>query len=483
MPESRIVTLKRMVVKSVDICYLLSVMRNILLINPWIHDFAAYDFWNKPIGLLSLASFLRINGFDVYFLDCLDPYHIDMREGSRTAMPKRGVSGEGRYAKERVAKPDPLRNFPRNYHRYGIKPDTFLKHIRSLPEPDLVMVTSMMTYWYPAVFDVVTRVHQAFPGIPVVLGGNYVTLCPEHARRAGADFLLAGPGELSIPDFLKSIYNRDMSFIPDRDNLDSYPYPAFDLISHADHVPIMTSRGCPYDCSYCASRILNDRFRRRDPIRVADEIQYWHTRLGIRHFSFYDDALLAAPEEMAIPLFQETIRRDLPIHFHCPNGLHIRAITHEISKLLFKAGVRTIRFGFETSDPQRQSMTGGKVGNEELKEAVKHLLHAGYRNGDIGVYILCGLPGQSADEVMESIRFVQHCGARAIIAEYSPIPGTALWNDAVAASPYPIAEEPLFQNNSLLPCRSERLTFEMYQALKMRSRSAHRAVKVLDNAP
>ena len=95
------------------------------------------------------------------------------------------------------------------------------------------MITSMMTYWYPAVFDTVGLVQRTFPGIPVVLGGNYVTLYPHHATRSGADFVLAGPGEISIPVLLKNLYNQDMSFIPDADNLDSYPYPAFDLISHA----------------------------------------------------------------------------------------------------------------------------------------------------------------------------------------------------------------------------------------------------------
>jgi radical SAM superfamily enzyme YgiQ (UPF0313 family) len=473
--------LECIIVKSLKICYSLKIMRNILLINPWIYDFSAYDCWNKPIGLLFLASFLRINGARVYFLDCLDPYYPDMCDGNLSAIPKRKISGAGGYAKERIPKPAPLRHFPRNYHRYGIKQKIFLKNIKSVPEPDLIMITSMMTYWYPAVFDMVSLVHRTFPGIPVILGGNYVTLYPHHAKRSGADFSLAGPAELSIPLLLKNLYNQDMNFIPDTDNLDSYPYPAFDLISHPDHVPIMTSRGCPYQCTYCASHIINNRFRRRDPIRVADEIHYWYTRLGVRNFSFYDDALLVTSNEMAIPLLKEIIRRGLPVHFHCPNGMHLREITSELSMLMFKAGFKTIRFGFETSDTLRQSITGGKVDNEELEEAVEHLRYAGYRYEDIGVYLLCGLPQQSADEVLESIRFVQSCGARPIIAEYSPIPGTALWDEAVASSPYPIAEEPLFQNNSLLPCRSKSLTFEMYQALKFMSRNANRDLKVSPN--
>jgi hypothetical protein len=181
-------------------------IRNILLINPWIHDFAAYDFWNKPMGLLSLASLLRMNGANVFFLDCLDPYHPDMTYAKQCLLPKRKMSGEGTYAKEQIPKPTVLKHVPRNYNRYGIKPEIFVKYAKSIPKPDLVMITSMMTYWYPAVFDMVTLAHQAFPGIPVILGGNYVTLIPEHASRSGADFILPGPGELSIPPLLKNIY-------------------------------------------------------------------------------------------------------------------------------------------------------------------------------------------------------------------------------------------------------------------------------------
>jgi hypothetical protein len=61
--------------------------RNVLLINPWIYDFAAYDFWNKPIGLLALASLLRMNGANVFFLDCLDPYHPDMTYARQCLLP------------------------------------------------------------------------------------------------------------------------------------------------------------------------------------------------------------------------------------------------------------------------------------------------------------------------------------------------------------------------------------------------------------
>ena len=366
--------------------------RNILLANPWIYDFSAYDCWNKPIGLLFLASLLRMNGETVYYLDCLDPTHPGMQAVGQGRAVKRQLSGAGNYPKERIPKPAPLRQIPRNYNRYGVKPEMVRRYISSLPVPDLVMITSMMTYWYPGVFDFIALVRESLPGVPVVLGGNYVTLCPDHAARSGADILLPGPAERSLPGLFKDLYNRDLEWIPDSGDLDTHPYPAFDLIPHPVHVPIMTSRGCPYSCSYCASGILNPRFLRRDPLRVADEISYWHSRLGIRHFSFYDDALLVNPGEMAIPLLKEIVRRALPVQFHCPNGLHLREISPEISALLYKAGFRTIRFGFETADAARQVATGAKVDNAALKEAVLNLHNAGYRDSDIGIYLLCGLP-------------------------------------------------------------------------------------------
>jgi len=460
----------RDIVTPAKVCYLSDMDRHILLINPWIYDFSAYDLWYKPLGLLSLASLLRIHGAKITFIDCLDADDPAMRYEHHITMPKRKPSGEGSYAAERIPKPPPLKSVPRNFHRYGMTPLVFQNTLKAIARPDLIMITSMMTYWYPGLFDTVSLVKTTYPAVPVVLGGNYVTLCPQHAPLSGADFCFPGPGESSLPPLLNDLLGMNIPLLPDEPNLDSYPYPAFDLIHPLNYVPLLTSRGCPFRCSYCASHLLNPSFRRRDPILVADEIAFWHTRFGVHNFSFYDDALLVDPQGLAIPFLQEMIRRKLPVQFHCPNGLHLREITPELSDLMYKGGFRTIRFGYETSDRIRQKDTGGKVSNNELVDAIGHLKRAGYRSRDIGIYILCGLPGQPADEVKESIRHVQSSGARPILAEYSPIPGTDLWRDAVACSRYPIAEEPLFQNNTLLPCKSASLTDPIYQGLKRMTR-------------
>jgi len=439
--------------------------RNILLINPWIHDFAAYDFWLKPLGLLYLGGLLRQNGHKVCFIDCLDPYHPEML--ARSLKTWRHPFGRGKFFREVIPKPDKLKFIPKNYCRYGILPEIFRNDLRNHQNADIVLITSMMTYWYPGVFEAINIVKEELPHVPVVLGGKYATLCYEHAvKNSGTDYVVSGAGEKQILELLNNLFDEKPSFTPDEDNLDSYPYPAFDLIGKIDQLPITTSRGCPYRCSYCCSHILNKIFLRRDPIKVAEEIEHWQKKYGVINFSFYDDALLVDPEKMIIPLLAELKKRNLACQFHCPNGLHLREIDAELAKLLYTSGFKTIRFGFETADFQRQKETGGKVVNKELENGVRHLKNAGYNTSDIGIYLLCGLPGQRAQEVRDSIDFVRRCGAKPMLAEYSPIPGTKMWAEAVAASPFDIQAEPLYHNNSLLPCRSDDFTYEVYTKIK-----------------
>jgi radical SAM superfamily enzyme YgiQ (UPF0313 family) len=442
--------------------------KKILLINPWIHDFAAYDFWIKPLGLLYIGGLLRQNNHLIDFIDCLDPHHPEMtREGYDK--PRRRSYGDGKFFRQVIAAPEPLKMIPRNYCRYGISPDLFIDELRKHQDADMILMTSMMTYWYPGVFEAIRIIKKELPKTPVVLGGKYATLCYEHALKfSGADFIIAGAGGKKILNLLQNMFGDKPCFIPDEENLDSNPYPAFDLIQKIDQLPIITSLGCPYRCSYCSSHILNKKFLRRDPLKVADEIEYWQKERGVMNFSFYDDALLVKPQEVVIPLLKEIKNRELSCRFHCPNGLHLREISPDLSKLLYDSGFKTIRFGFETSDFDRQIKTGGKVKSEELRLAVNNLTKAGYKTDEIGIYLLCGMPGQSAREVNNSIEFVIECGARPVLAEYSPIPGTKMWEEAVACSSFDIQGEPLYHNNTLLPCANSDFTFEDYQQLKQK---------------
>jgi radical SAM superfamily enzyme YgiQ (UPF0313 family) len=438
----------------------------ILLINPWIYDFAAYDLWTKPLGFLGIASLLIKNKFLVKYIDCLDSFHPLMNQNENPTYFLRKKGGQGKFFKEIIEKPEILKGITRNYHRYGIKPEIFNFEIEKT-SPDVILVTSGMTYWYPGLFVVISQLKKNFPSIPIIIGGIYPTLCYNHAKKfSRADYLLKGEGEISLLKLLERLTGKRIDYFPDPKNLDSYPYPAFYLQNKINYICLRTSRGCPYTCSYCSSYILNPAFKQRSPGGVIEEIRFWLNEYEVNNFAFYDDALLYNSHNHIIPILKGIIKENLSCNFHTPNGLHIREINSSLASLLKETGFKTLRFGLETIYPENQKRTGNKITNQEFRKAIKTLLSVGFKQDELGVYLLAGLPGQKWKEIKESIEFVWECGARPIIAEYSPIPGTKLWKESVTSSKYNLLEEPVFHNNSIFPCESKDFTKEHLFSLK-----------------
>jgi len=428
---------------------------HVLLVNPWITDFAAYNFWIKPLGLLCIGSLLRRNEFRISFVDCLD-YSIKTRS-----------YGDGKFYKTKIEKPPPLKSIPRNYSRYGIPEEMLFKSLSFLEEPDLICVSSGMTYWYPGVFKLIEITKKLFKNVPVILGGTYATLCYEHAKKySGADVIFEGRGGLEILELISDLTGVKLQTSNLKLQACELPYPAFDLYSQLDYVCISTSTGCPFRCTYCASPFLTKSFSKRDPLDVVEEIEYWVTKFRTNNIAFYDDALLIDPSKHFIPTMKEVIKRGIECNFHTPNAIHIQEIDEEVAGLLFRGGFKTIRLGFETSNEARQLETGGKVDNQAFKKAIEHLKRAGCSGEEIGAYVMVGLPGQRVGEVEESVAFVKEAGAKPMLVEYSPIPHTPLFEKAKKMSQLDLENEPLFHNNSILPCQWEGFTMTDYRRLK-----------------
>ena len=420
----------------------------ILLINPWIYDFAAYCEWSEPLGLLSIAAVLKENGYEVALVDCLDRRHPRLPSGLRD-----DAYGCGKYLKTVVEKPAVLRQVPRRYGRYGLPIEAFQEELRSQARPDAILVTSGMTYWYPGPLEAIKRAKASFPGVPVVLGGVYATLCPDHAtERSGADYVVRGEGELEALRIVDTLTGNQSDYSRYTASLDSFPWPPHELRRCQGFVAIQTSRGCPFQCTYCASALLHPQgFRRRDPHHVADEIEHCYRDLGIADFAFYDDALLVDAESHLHVVLDEVLDRGLSCRFHTPNGLHARYFDQALAIKMFRAGFKTIRLGLETSSVVEQRRTGAKVTNEDFQQAVSCLKDAGFRSTEITGYVLMGLPGQSAQEVLESLSFVQQCAVSAQVTLYSPIPGTVEWQQAVSQGVIDPQADPLLHNDSIYP--------------------------------
>jgi radical SAM superfamily enzyme YgiQ (UPF0313 family) len=435
-------------------------MPNILLINPWIYDFAAYNLWIRPMGLLYIGGFLKKAGYNVSLIDCLE------------SNDKKKLYGCGNYHKEKVEKPEAIKDFPRKYNRYGMPLDTFIERINNAPRPDAVLVTSIMTYWYPGVQKVVDIIKDKFNNTPVLMGGIYVSLNWEHATKCfGSDvILIKGEGEHASLNKLNEILAFKSNINIGMHDYNMYPAPLSEAYDDKEYCGMLTSRGCPFNCSYCASKKLNNGFRMRSPLNVVDEMEHLIKEIGYKNMAFFDDALLHNPREHIIPILDEIIRRKLHCNFHLPNGIFARQVDTEVAQKMFRAGFRTIRLGFESSSDERQKESSRKVNNDDIRQALQNLYQAGYTTKEVGAYILMGLPHQPMEEVVESLLFAWQTGARPILASYAIIPDTPYYEDTKKELGLTGEMDPLLHNNSLFPLWREKYGWEAIHQVKMLAR-------------
>ena len=340
------------------------------------------------MGLLQLAAILRAHDVDISYIDCLDRFHP---RSKMPALQKRG--GRGAYRKTRISRPVGLEDVPRHFSRYGIPLEWFREDLSNMSKPDAVMVTSLMTYWYPGIRETIATVRSVFPETPIVLGGIYARLCEAHAKKnCGADEIAVVPAEQNIFSIVQRYTAYSQSLKIDPENLDSYPYPALDLQTRINYVPLLTSRGCPFSCAYCASNLLEPRRMLRSAESVVEEIDYWHKDYSVMDFILYDDAFLVDAEKHAIPILERIINANLPVRFHTPNAIHIRGISSLTARLMHRAGFHSLRLGLETVEFEHRQKIDKKVSEKEFTGAVLFLRATGFDQTRVGAYLLAGLP-------------------------------------------------------------------------------------------
>ena len=449
--------------------------QSILLVNPWIADFAAYDLWAKPMGLLYIGKFLRKYGYNLALIDLQDR----LKWSDKPNIGRYVHSGRGSYNKTIIDKPDLLQNIPRHYGLYGATPEQFKNELEKY-NPDAILLTSQMTYWYPGVKATIDILREYFPGKPVIMGGIYATLFPEHAQKIiQPDHLITGTGEKQVLQLLDNIFDikRDHTKIPLFDDTGMLPW---DLYDDLDSVGIMTSRGCPYDCSFCATKTLHPRFTLRQPRDVVDEVIKVYQEYNVKQFAFFDDALFSNKENHIKPVLRALIDQGLGVRFHTPNGLFAREIDLELAELMKKAGFATVRLSLESSVKKWQKEASAKVSRQDFQKAVLNLKKAGYASRDIEAYLIMGLPGQKPEEVRESLDFVYQCHAISRLASFTPIPGSRDWKRSISEGYITSNIDPLLTNNTVYPCAGTNFPAAAFQELRHYSNRLNNKVRSQD---
>jgi radical SAM superfamily enzyme YgiQ (UPF0313 family) len=299
------------------------------------------------------------------------------------------------------------------------------------------------------------------------LGGIYSTLCTEHARQfSGADIVIAGEAESIIQSKLQAIVgsgpvSRDFA------TLDDLPFPAFDLYPQLQSAAIMTSRGCPLRCTFCASNLVSGKYRWRSRDGVITELEWLHRGLGVNEIAFYDDALLTNRDRHFLPLCEKIIAHQINATFHTPNGLQAKFIDANTACLMWRAGFKTIRLAYESGNEERQRDMSKKVNNASFARAVANLYAAGFGPNALDAYVMMALPGQSIHEILWSMAYVHSLGVGIRLAAFSPIPGTVDYERAVARGELVVDADPLLTNNSILPIRLPEVPLETYSKINL----------------
>lgn len=282
-------------------------------------------------------------------------------------------------------------------------------------------------------------------GHTVVVGGPHVSaLC--HSYSDIADFVVAGEGDESLPAIAKSIQKNEwvMAGVPylwKATNLDDLPFPdwtgmepsTYPLAPHGGVAksypiaPIISSRGCPYACSFCASpKIWESKIRFRSPSNVVDEIEHLITRYGVKEVHFEDDNFTLRRDHAAC-VAEEILVRGLKIDWALPNGVRADKVDVHLLALLKRAGLYSVAFGIESGNDSILEKCGKRETIAQIEDAVNAAAEVGLITQGFFIF---GLPGETERTIETTIRFA--CRLPLDKAQFlllDVMPGTRLWDE------------------------------------------------------
>lgn len=389
---------------------------NILLINPRLKSWSP-NIW-VPLGVTYIAAVLEQKGHDVEILD------LNARQMNDSNLKRR------------------VRN------------------------ADIVGISGMITE-YEEVLKLVEMIKQTKAEAMVVLGGPLATTLPQKLLQISrSDFVVIGEGEKIIVDLISAIeqgssfgdikgisYRADNQIVVTEPaepiaSLDSIPFPVRHhldmkryIANHFDRFGIkiegfgkikstnlISSRGCPYNCTFCFKQMWGHKWRGRSPENIIAEMEQLYNQYGINGFFFNDDTFVLDRER--ISKFCELLRqKGLNIVWYC-NG-RANLMSKELLEAMYSAGCRAIAYGIESGNQQILDSIKKGITLDQVRKVVKWTKEAGI---NITGYFMIGMLGETKETIRETIAF-----ARELELDFygfsltTPLAGTELYDSAIKA--------------------------------------------------
>ena len=321
--------------------------------------------------------------------------------------------------------------------------------------PDVLGISSM-TNTYPGAAEMARTAKQCCPNCRIILGGQHVSSVGADVLREipEADFLCIGEGEQLFDAFLKEIESgrEDWKSIPGlvyrtsegiernppgglMEDIEKLPFPARDLVdltryrSHGQMrfggqaASLITSRGCPWRCTYCSSNVtMGRKYRPLSPDYVVSEFEELYRRYGVRTVVVWDD-LFTFDHDRVEEICSKLVRRGIKVKWFCQSRTD--RMTPELAKIMHRAGCRAISFGIESGNESTLERIRKKVKLDVVERSIRCCRQAGIRTQ--GTFIL-GFPWERPDQMADTVRFALKSELDiAIFFSFTPFPGTHEW--------------------------------------------------------
>lgn len=305
---------------------------------------------------------------------------------------------------------------------------------------------------------------------PICLGGPHPVIEPaEVLKNKDIDYVVAGEGELTIIEFLDFLNNKkDLSLVkgiaykkqdgsvavnPKREliqNLDVLPFPARHLVEinkyrpsphHYKKLPMATmivSRGCPFGCTYCASRNVWGRsYRSRSVDKVMEELKFLIKTYGVKNINFWDD-LWGVKREWAEEFCRRMIDEKIKISWSCER--RVDTVDIDILKLMKKAGCYSIFYGIESFDQDCLNAVNKGIKVEQAQEVMMLTKKVGI---EVRANFILGLPNETPEKVKAMVKKICHINPDYIKFNIlTPYPGTTLYHEVKSGKWGTFKEDP-----------------------------------------
>jgi radical SAM superfamily enzyme YgiQ (UPF0313 family) len=319
--------------------------------------------------------------------------------------------------------------------------DMKLHNLRSFTEkitsikPDMVMVRAGLNVpafsasTMPVVRRLIEEVKRISPGTRVVVSGPYPTIVEEKivldpAVGMYADFIIYGEEEALLPELIDYLRDgRDLGPLPGLsykkdgiwkhnggcrfvEHLDSLPWPAYDLmeISKYRTHTIISSRGCPFTCAFCATaKVAGKGERLRSVKDVVDEMEFLYRTYGPKILSFYDENFFFS-RQRTLELCNEMLGRNLKFSWRVFEGGRVDKVDREILTALKKSGCLMIGFGLESADEAVLKNIDKKITADDVRRAAALMDEVGIKSN---FFVTIGNPGDRKESVEKTIRLIK----------------------------------------------------------------------------